>query len=96
MRKGDSPVEYASALRLENDCLKRISVLIGLDKPLTTYTARHSWASIALAKGVSIELISQGLGHENVRTTMIYLKSFDYSSLHAANRKVICREKKVA
>ncbi len=94
LRRGDSHSDYANALRRENGCLKELSVLIGLDKPLTTYVARHSWASNAYAMGVSIDLISQGLGHENIRTTMIYLKSFDYSHLHEANRKVICGGKK--
>ncbi len=89
LRKGDKRTDYENALKQENNRLKQLSALIGLDKPLTTYVARHSWASNAYAMGVSIDLISQGLGHENVRTTMIYLKSFDYSNLHEANRKVI-------
>ncbi len=89
LRDGDSRTDYENALRRENGYLKQLSSLIDLDKPLTTYVARHSWASNAHAMGVPMELISQGLGHENVRTTMIYLKSFDYSSLHAANRKII-------
>lgn len=89
LRNGDSRTRYENALRRENGYLKQLSTLIKLDKPLTTYVARHSWASNAYALGVPMELISQGLGHENVRTTMIYLKSFDYSSLHEANRKII-------
>ncbi len=96
LRGSDSRTNYENALRRENGYLKQLSALIGLDKPLTTYVARHSWASNAYAMGVPMDLISQGLGHENVRTTMIYLKSFDYSNLHAANRRIINEGKDAA
>ncbi len=89
LKKGDSRRSYENALRKQNNGLKKLSPLIGLDKPVTTYVARHSWASIAHAIGVSLDIISQGLGHESSKTTLIYLKSFDYYSLHEANRKVI-------
>lgn len=51
--------EYDSALRLQNKRLKKLAALIGAPGlVLTTYVARHSWASIANEKGVPIELIS--------------------------------------
>ena len=56
---------------------------------ITTYYARHCWATFAYEIGVSIDIIAQALGHstEN-RTTMIYVK-YDPSLVDAANRKVI-------
>ncbi len=93
LQQGDSRADYENALRKQNKDLKELSALAGLDKPLTTYAARHSWASIAHAMGVPVEIISRGLGHESVKTTQIYLKSFDYDLIHQANRKVIsCRK----
>ncbi len=96
IRDAGQPQAYESVLRRTNNQLKQLSRLLGLDRPLTTYVARHSWASIAYAMHIPVELISQGLGHENSKTTLIYLKSFDYSSLHEANRQITGVDKKVA
>ena len=56
---------------------------------ITTYYARHCWATFAYEIGVSIDIIAQALGHstEN-RTTMIYVK-YDKLKVDAANRAVI-------
>ena len=56
---------------------------------LTTYYARHSWASIASSLDIPIETISAGLGHEyGNRITAIYI-NYDYRKVDLANRKVI-------
>ena len=86
LSEGTDRKEYKNALKRQNDHLKTLSGKIGLmDKKLTTYVARHSWASIAYDKGYPITIISQGLGHESEKTTRIYLDSFDYTFLHIAN-----------
>ena len=56
---------YDSALRLHNIHLKKISGLMGLPKPLTSYVARHSWATLAKKKGISMQIISEGMGHNS-------------------------------
>ncbi|MCG2462383.1 tyrosine-type recombinase/integrase, partial [Flavobacteriaceae bacterium F89] len=53
------------------------------------YTIRHSWATIAKYMGISTAIISEGLGHNSLRTTEIYLKSFDNKVLDEANRLVV-------
>ncbi len=56
---------------------------------LTTYYARHSWASIAASLDIPIETISAGLGHEyGNRITAIYI-NYDNRKVDIANRKVI-------
>ena len=56
---------------------------------ITTYFARHSWATFAYQIGIPIDVISQALGHSiNNRTTMIYIK-YDQSKVDRANRMVI-------
>ncbi|MEQ8419254.1 MAG: tyrosine-type recombinase/integrase [Arenibacter algicola] len=55
----------------------------------TTYTIRHSWATIAKFMGIPTEVISEGLGHNSLRTTEIYLKSFTNSVLDEANELVV-------
>jgi site-specific recombinase XerD len=78
-----------SHLRTYNKRLKRISKLLELDKPLSSYVARHSWATLAHHKGVAIEIISESMGHENENTTRIYLASLDQSIIDKANANII-------
>jgi len=78
-----------SQLRNYNKRLKRISEMLGLEKSLSSYVSRHSWATIALRKGISVEVISEGMGHENETTTRIYLASLGQSIVDLANAKII-------
>ena len=56
---------------------------------LTTYWARHTWATLAYEIGIPIDIISQALGHSmGNRTTLIYVKQ-DMAKVDNANRKVI-------
>ena len=57
--------------------LKLIGEDIGYDKPLTTYAARHSFATILKRSGAPTELISESLGHKSLKTTEAYLDSFE-------------------
>lgn len=72
-----------------NRNLKKIGDTIGLRIPLTTYVARHSWASIARNLDISIAVISEGMGHNSYRTTQTYLNSIDTSTINMANKKII-------
>lgn len=81
-------IQYRRALFIANKLLKELGDLIGIETPLTTYVARHSWATIAKNMGGSIAAISEGLGHTTERTTQIYLKAFDNSVIDTLNAKV--------
>ncbi len=81
--------EYKSALRLYNQHLHRLSFMLNLPIPLTSYVARHSWATTAKNQGVPISIISESLGHSTEKITHIYLASFDNNMISEANRKVI-------
>jgi integrase/recombinase XerD len=63
-----------------NKWMKAISSKLGIGKPITTYTARHSFSTVLKRSGASIEFISEALGHSNVRTTESYLDSFENES----------------
>jgi site-specific recombinase XerD len=80
---------HISRLRTYNKCLKRLSEVLNLDKPLSSYVARHSWETVALHKGVSIEIISESMGHESEATTRIYLASLGQSVIDKANAMII-------
>jgi integrase/recombinase XerD len=76
--------------KIINKYLSRIAKDLKIDQKITTYTARHSWATIAKKAGFSIELIAEALGHEyGNRTTAVYLDNFDKSVIDEANSKVI-------
>lgn len=60
-----------------NGYLKEIGDLCGIKKSLTFHLARHTFATLALSKGVSIESVSKMLGHTNIKTTQIYARIID-------------------
>lgn len=71
--------------RFANKYLKQIASLISAEDSITTYTARHSWATICKKLGFSIEVIAEALGHEyGNKTTAVYLDSFDQEIIDRA------------
>ena len=81
--------EYSSALRVYNKRLDSLSSLLKLDEPLTSYVARHTWASLARQCGTSDTVICEALGQSHVRVTTSYLASLATDTVAMANRKVI-------
>lgn len=88
-KAGNIRLQYKSEGRRINYNLKRLSAMLGLPQPLTMYVARHSWASIAKSKKIPLSVISQGMGHDNERTTRIYLASLDSATIDDANKKIL-------
>lgn len=72
-----------------NRSLKKVAALAGMSLPLTMYAARHSWASAAKAKGVPLNIISEGMGHDSEAATQVYLASLDACVLDKANAMII-------
>lgn len=79
-------IEYQSALRRFNSQLKSLARACKLRTPVTSYSIRHSWATTAKYRGVPVEMISESLGHKSIKTTQIYLKSFEIADRTAVNR----------
>lgn len=82
---GDPHDQYLAAMDTANRRLKKVSKLAGLTCGLTTYTPRHTWASMAKAKNIEISVISDALGHESEATTRIYLATIDTRRIDSAN-----------
>lgn len=80
---------YETALRAYNNHLKKLSKMVGHGVRLTSYVARHSWASEALRLHIPTHVISESMGHSNEKTTSIYLTSLDHRELDAANKKIL-------
>ena len=62
--------------------------ITGVNIALTSYTMRHSWASLAYKSNVPLSVISQALGHTRPDTTMIYIRSLDNAQMQESNNKV--------
>ena len=82
-------LKYNTSLKNLNNHLRRISKLVGFEHQITTYVARHSWASMAKRGGVPISTISECMGHTSEKTTLIYLSSIEQKTIDDANRLVI-------
>ncbi len=81
--------KYKTIRRRVNERLKLIAQDAGIEQHFTTYSIRHSWATIAKYMGISTAIISEGLGHSSLKTTEIYLKRFDNSTLDEANERIV-------
>jgi integrase len=67
-----------------NRDLKVIGAAVSIAMPLTSYVARHSFASALKHSGVSTAIISEAMGHQDERTTQIYLSEFETNLVDAA------------
>lgn len=79
---------YKALLAHHNASLKEIGNRLSHPVKLTSYVARHSWATEALRQNTPVAVISQAMGHTSEKTTRIYLDSLDQSVLTKANRKI--------
>lgn len=85
----DARKQYKNAAHLVNAKLKKLGEQLGLGIPLTTYVARHAWASIARSKNIPVSTISEAMGHDSETTTRIYLASLDTSVVDKANSLIL-------
>lgn len=83
--------DYLTATHLINEKLKKIAETCKINKNITIYWARHTWATIAISKkiGASRDIVRYGLGHAiGSLVSDIYIE-YDLSQVDAVNRKVI-------
>ncbi len=67
-------------VKTTNKYLKRIGERLELDLNLTTYVARHSFATVLKRSGAPVEFISERMGHGSIRTPESYLGDFEDES----------------
>lgn len=63
--------------------LHTIAKELNLNGDVTTYVARHTFATVLRKSGVDIGIISQSLGRQDIQTTQIYLDSFDNAQVYS-------------
>lgn len=80
LKGGESQKEISEKARdlisATNRSLKKMSEHLGIEK-ISTYTARHSYATVLKRSGANIAFISESLGHSDLKTTESYLASFE-------------------
>lgn len=93
LNEDSTPVqlEYRKEKTLKkfNKDLKRIAELCEIDAKITSYVARHSFATNLKQKGVSTDVISEAMGHQNVAITQAYLKELENSVIDDAVEKLL-------
>ena len=72
-----------------NPYLKNIFENCKIDKHITYYCARHSFATILKFNNVSIEIIREALGHKDIQSTMSYLNTLPENKLDSVIENII-------
>src|SRR5262249_36813093 len=94
LKQASDPVKLKKdtwqAIKTCNEYLCRIAKQLEINKDITSYYARYTWANIARSSGYSKDVIGQALGHSyGNATTSIYLDDYDNETIDIANAKVI-------
>lgn len=76
-------------LRKINQDLKAIASLCGITTELTTYVARHSFATILKRQGINTSIISEMMGHDTEKTTQVYLDDFENTVLDEVSKGLL-------
>jgi len=80
--------QYRNSLRNYNRHLKQIASMLNIHEDLSSYVARHTWATLAYHNKVDMRIISQALGHRKEEMTHTYVRLLDPESFIKANRIV--------
>lgn len=88
--------EYQRALRSFNRRLAALREYLGGATPISTYTIRHTWATMAYYCEIHPGIISEAMGHSSIAVTETYLKPFRDDRIDDANRAVISFVKRKA
>jgi integrase len=86
LQKGMTPERerqvYQQLTKIINKYMKQIAKELEINKEVTTYFARHSFATVLRNSGASMEFISEALGHSDMKTTKSYLAGFEQETIH--------------
>ena len=81
--------EYQAALKTLNKHLVAIGKYLKINQKLSSYTARHTWATMAFICNINPAIISQSMGHSSIKVTETYLKPFQQNIINEANKAVL-------
>ena len=90
---GDSATEIqrklSNIVRFVNQHLKTLAKSIGIEEDVSTYWARHSFATNAIRQGASMEFVSEALRHTNLNTTKGYFAGFEDEKKREINARLM-------
>jgi integrase/recombinase XerD len=69
--------QVAQFVKLVNKYINRLAIELKINKDVTCYVARHSYATQLMKHGASTSFIGKSIGHTSTNTTDLYLGSFD-------------------
>lgn len=81
--------QYSNMLRLLNYRLMQIARILKLKERISTYVARHTWATTALRRNFNIGLICDAMGHSSVKVTETYFKSSRVEDINKMNHHIV-------
>lgn len=81
--------QYSRMLRLENHRLLQVARSLQIKERLSTYTARHTWATTALRQNYNSNLICDAMGHSSVKVTETYFQPFKEAEINRMNKSLI-------
>jgi integrase/recombinase XerD len=76
-------------VKTNNKYMDRIGQKLGIKTKITTYVARHSFATIMKLNGTPTSFIQEGLGHKSIETTESYLAGFDLDKKREYSKKLL-------
>lgn len=80
--------EYERQRSRYNRLLGELSKKLNLPH-LTSYVARHSWASIAYGQDVALPIITKAMGHTSTQTTLTYIREINDHRIEEANSRLV-------
>lgn len=91
LHPGDRHIQrtYLNCLNRYNRALKKLGKMAGISRCLTSYVARHSWASMAYNANVDLPVISKALGHANPQHTLVYIRQINDKRINQANHQLL-------
>lgn len=88
LKENSTPMELEyrkeRTIKKYNKDLKEIASICKIDGKITSYVARHSFATNLKQSGVSTDIISEAMGHQNLSITQVYLKELENDVIDSA------------
>lgn len=81
--------QYQKALSSFNRKLAALAALLLPGVKISSYTARHTWATVAYHRNLPPGIISKAMGHSSIKVTEAYLKPFADEKIDQANDEII-------
>lgn len=81
--------QYSKMLRLHNYRLRQVGYFLKIREQLSTYVARHTWATTALRQNYNSSLICDAMGHSSVKVTETYFQRYREDEVNQLNNALV-------